>query len=392
MPPIPELPQRRKSSEAASRRPSRKPSRESQPAELPLGGWLAGFVLGGVISLAVVVWLSWATAHSRSFVPSARALARNDLAGSVGLIATFNENFQANRLIEQPSMRLASTIMAFFAAITAGDKAGIRTSAESLVRVDIEQEQTDAQAKWYETQRGVSYPLMKPGNRLRYTWLLRSACLTGEWQQAVQLGREGLNAADSFWARVGGVPADTSRPFFQSAVTPNAVKASERSMRACLAWALAQEQEFDAALAEINTLLAEPLAWQDTYFYVRPEIVFLRAAIEWKQGQLETARQSFQEAQQLYLTPVVFDAGRTQTGASPQLAQPRWNTISGVRATTVWESWQLLRAKEFGFSQNRLVKNAKFIWSLDPNPRDLTDDFLDQVLSRDQNLPPALTP
>ena len=379
MPPLPPAPgpaRKRKTSGSSSGGKS-KSRPKLQAEEPPVMGWSIGFGTGCIISLVAVLWLSWATLNSRDFLPAARALAASDAVRSHELLEPFCNQFQANRFLERPEMIAAPFAVLSSVVVALKDEPQILVTVSSFVASDAQLGADSSVARFARTAEGVTYPLMMPGDRIKYTWLPRMACLVEDWKLVLDTAREGLDATDRFWNRLDGVPIPSTKMVLSSSVTAVGLKYQERQLRVTLIWALAQDGQYSAALNETERLLAEPLAYQDTFSCFRPELLFLRAAIESKLGQSQQALQTYQEAQQAYDTPLLFDYGQPQLSRAPQLPTPSWHYP--LRPKNVIESWHGLRANVLGFPQRWFGDKHTPLWSLREHPHDFTDDFLEEL-------------
>lgn len=377
MPPLPPAPgpaRKRKSTGTSSHSKSRSRSK-SQAQELPVIGWIMGLGIGGVLSLIVILWVSWATSNSRAFLPAARALAAKDAPQTLALLDPYCQEFQGNRFLERREMISAPYAILSSAVVATKDRVKILATVSRHELADAQIGSDSSAAKIAQTADGVAYPLLMPGDRIKYGWLPRMACLAEDWKLVIDTAREGLGDCDRFWNQVGGVPVPSSERVLSSGTTALGQKDLERRLHVTLIWALAQSGEYDAALSETEQLLAEPLAYQDTFSCIRPELLFLRAAIEAKLGQSQQAQQTYQAAQQAYDTPIVFDYGQPERSQPAKLPTPPWHYP--LRAKSVVESWQGLREQVFGFPQRWFGDKHSSLWSFRENPRDFTDDFID---------------
>lgn len=342
-------------------------------------GWRIGTALGMVISIAVISGLGWATHNSSRFKAIARSLATHDLSRSRKLLDEFDASYTPNRFMEQPDWIVVPPLLRIVVAV------GLRDPRQLTAATDAVE---NARDRWLSslpapppsmaTVGGDVYELVRS---TKYTLGIRSAAMAEDWDRTIQLADEGLGHADAFWSRVE-VPRVPTQPIVGDLSVAN-LTFLERTLRLIRAYACARSGQSERALADIETIVNEPLAMQSADYCLQPEAMVLKAAIEFQCGDLEQATATYVAAQKRYETPVDFSPpGR------PERPNGVWSHPH--RPDDVGQSWRLLRRDSLLSMPDWFTPGeARLLWSLKPNPRDFTDDFLDWVQKQQVAVPPT---
>lgn len=374
MPKVPDPPERRRKARTAHSKRRAFKTQEDPRLSVPLISWLFGLAVGFIVSLSTVMVLNNITQDSRRFLPAARATAAQDSARAADLTRRFAEQYRATGFLELQETLLVPWLLTSAHCVTLKNKSGLMEATQRLVEAD---ESLPGPAPFPVKDASLIHPFHRRGERLRYSWLAQAACVTENWELAIEIANDGINRANEYWQARGGVPVPTDQAADLPAVTVNGMKGMERRLHALLIWALACNSQDQAALDQIQNLLSEPLAYQDAGSCIHAELWLLRAAIEWKAGQTRQARESYFRSHEVYNTRLVFDYGR---GVSRGAELPFATQMSGsvVRPASVEEGWRAYRSLHFSVrSWSQFGSGPR--WSFRDPPRDFTDDFLDAI-------------
>lgn len=375
MPKLPDPPERRRKVRTAHSKRRAVKAQEVPRLSAPIISWLSGLAVGLIVSLSTVMVLNNITQDSRRFLPAARATAAQDSARAADLTRRFAEQYRATGFLELQETLLVPWLLTSAHCVTLKDRSGLMEATQRLVEAD---ESLPGPAPFPVKDASLIHPFHRRGERLRYSWLAQAACVTENWDLAIDTAENGIQRAHEYWQARGGVPVPTDQAADLPAVTVSGMKEMERHLHVLLIWALACNSQDKAALDQIQKLLSEPLAYQDAGSCIHAELWLLRAAIEWKAGQTRQAKESYFRSHEFYNTPLVFDHGRGFSSHGAELPFATRKGGSFVRPASVEESWRAYRALHFSArSWSQFGSGPR--WSFREPPRDFTDDFLDAI-------------
>ena len=301
-------------------------------------GRVLGFVIGCAVSIALISFQHHALYHARLFVDVARVMATHDARTGVERLEEFGRQFRADRFIEKSHMLVVPTKLRMSGAAVLKDKTLLeRAVVELSTQLDRQQQTVDGRRNQIISPSGLIFP---------FSWdtqaAIRVAIVCEKWDEANQLADVGLKKADDFWHDMGGTPRDPKQLMNpNSKVTVADLKNIERNVLACRAWVQARTERHEFALKDIQTLLDEPLDWQTPEAYIVPEILLLRAAVEYQLGQTKKSAETYADAIRSTIEPVEF-------GPEKSLQIPHGWRLKAEHFMSVETSWDLFRAVNFG--------------------------------------------
>ncbi|MEI8019162.1 MAG: hypothetical protein WCH39_13245 [Schlesneria sp.] len=301
-------------------------------------GRVIGLVLGSAISIALISFQHHELYHARLYVDVARVMATHDARKGVERLEEFGRRFTADRFIEKSHMLVVPAKLRMSGAAALKDKKLLEQAAAELsAQLGRLQQTVDGRRNEIVSPSGLIYP---------FSWdsqgTIRTAIVCEKWDEANQLADTGLKKAEEFWQDIGGTPMDPAQVMNpNSKVTVADLKNIERNFLACRAWVRARTESYEFALKDIQKLLDEPLDWQTPQTYIVPEILLLRAAVQYQLGQTELSAETYADAIRSTIEPVEFGPAKT-------LQIPHGWRLKVERFMSVETSWDLFRAGNFG--------------------------------------------
>ncbi len=342
-------------------------------------GRAIGLVLGSAISIALISFQHHALYHARLYVDVARVMATHDARKGIKKLEEFGRQFQADRFIEKSHMLVVPAKLRLCGAAELKDKTLIEQAVAELNRqLDRQRQTVDGRRNEIISPSGLVYPFT-----WNIEWAIRAAIVCEKWDEATQLADVGLKKAEEFWHDMGGTPMDPAQVMNpNSKATVADLKNIERHLLACRAWAHARTERYEFALKDIQTLIDEPRDWQTPATYIVPETLLLKAAVEYRLGQIELSAETYSEAKRSQMEPIEF--GPTKSLQIPH----EWRLRAGL-FKSIEKSWDVFREVKFGIPHwwaNSIPQESSPIpqefsyttatISLRDNPDDLVDEMI----------------
>ncbi len=301
-------------------------------------GRTIGFVIGSAVSIALISLQHHALYHARLYVDVARVMATHDARKGVERLEEFGRQFTADRFIEKSYMLVVPAKLRMSGAAALKDKKLLEQAVADLsTQLDRQRQTVDGRRNQTISPSGLIYPFSGDSQGM-----IRAAIVCEKWDEANQLADAGLKKAEEFWHDMGGTPSDPAQVMNpNSKVTVANLKNIERNILACRAWVKARTERYEFALKDIQKLLDEPLVWQTPETYIVPEILLLRAAVEYQLGQTETSAETYSDAIRSTIEPVEF-------GPEKSLQIPHGWRLKVEHFMSIETSWDLFRAGNFG--------------------------------------------
>lgn len=268
----------------------------------PVFGWLVGIGFGAWLSATPCLWLHHATFNARALLPVVRAAAAGDATLAERRLRDFETGFVPDRFLERDGLRCG--VRDFRIRLAARSRN--REVIHAAVTDPIPLADTESTAAWPVVRRwGVRFEVFHPTETLPlHSMAIRAACFMGDWDTAIGLADELLDACPDFWERIGDIPTDDEIP----GARRNAIEllAEERLLKATRALALARRGDLERSRTGLQALIEEPVTLQTAENHIRPELSFLLAAVEFQRGDAEAAEARRREAERDYATPPTF--------------------------------------------------------------------------------------